>query len=273
MRIICQQLAPAVGALEDNMARSVSAIRDAVARGADLVVLPELVTAGYVFASVEEARSTAISAADPLFNRWAAEIAQSPGGDGLVVGGFCELGEDGHLYNSAAVVNRDGVLSVYRKTHLWDREKLFFKPGSESPPVITTDAGRIGVVICYDLEFPEITRGLALRGAELVVCCTNWPLVPRPEGEHPPEVIIAMAAARTNRMFIACCDRSGLERGQAWTEGTTIIDASGWILATAEHASASAEVDLAQARVKTLTPLADAITDRRPELYGDVVSC
>ena len=72
-------------------------------------------------------------------------------------------------------------------------------------------------------EFPELTRSLALAGTQLLLVPTNWPLVPRPEGERPPEVVIGMAAARVNRMAVACADRVGLERGQDWTGGTTIV--------------------------------------------------
>lgn len=270
--IACQQLAPRVGDLEGNRALAVAAIRDAIAHGAEVVVLPELVTSGYVFASREEAASVAITADAPLFAEWAAEVARVPGGRGIVVGGFCERGDDGTLYNSAAVVSPAGVEAVYRKVHLWDREKLFFEPGDQPPLVLDTAVGRIGALVCYDLEFPEMPRMLALAGAELVVVPTNWPRGHWPDGEHPPEVVIAMATARTNRVFIACCDRTGTERGQEWTAGTAIIDQTGWIRATASDGLAVAEVDLAAARTKSLTELADVMEDRRPELYGAVAA-
>jgi predicted amidohydrolase len=269
--IACRQLAPRVGDLEANRLASVSAIREAVARGAEVVVLPELVTSGYVFASREEAASVAISADDPLFSEWAAEVARVAGGRGIAIGGFCERGEEGRLYNSAAVVDPSGVRAVYRKVHLWDREKLFFEPGDRPPPVLDLGVGRIGVMICYDLEFPEMPRMLALAGAELIAVPTNWPRASWPENERPPEVVIAMATARTNRMFIACCDRTGTERGQEWTAGTSIIDEAGWICATPDgEGLALAELDLAAARAKGLTDLADVIADRRPELYRAV---
>ena len=270
VRIACQQLAPRVGDLEGNRALARAAIRDAVARGAEVVVLPELVTSGYVFQSREEAAAVAIAREDPLFSEWADEAAAVDGGRGLVVGGFCERGEDGRLYNSAALVDPTGVQVVYRKVHLWDREKLFFEPGDQPPPVIDTAVGRIGILICYDLEFPEMARMLALGGADLITVPTNWPLSEWPAGEHPPEVGIAMATARTNRVFIACCDRTGIERGQAWTEGTAIIDEGGWVLAGRDDGVAFAEVDLRRARSKNLTELANVIEDRRPELYGAV---
>jgi predicted amidohydrolase len=265
-RIVCQQVAPRVGDLQANRRLSLSAIADAVVDGADVIVLPELVTSGYMFESAEEAASVAITPDDPLFEQWAAEA-----GSAVVVGGFAERGGDDRVYNSAVVVDRSGVIGVYRKGHLWDREKLCFAPGGEPPRVFDTPAGRIGVIVCYDLEFPEMPRMLALAGAELICVPTNWPLVERPDGERPPEVTIAMAAARVNRVFIACCDRTGTERGQHWTAGTTIIDEQGWVLDSQTGAGpASATVDLTRAHDKAFTDMADAFADRRPELYGAV---
>ncbi len=82
-----------------------------------------------------------------------------------------------------------------------------------------------------------------------------------------------MATAHINRVFIACCDRTGIERGQEWTAGTSLIDRGGWILdAQSGVGPARAEVDLALARDKKLTELCDALSDRRPELYGPVAA-
>jgi predicted amidohydrolase len=269
-RIVCQQVAPRVGDLQANRRLAASAIAAGVRDGADIVVLPELVTSGYVFQSAQEAAAVAVPRTDPLFDEWAAEADR---GRAVVIGGFCERGDDGLIYNSAAVVDGTGVIGVYRKVHLWDREKLFFQPGNAAPAVFDTSAGRIGVLVCFDLEFPEMTRLLALAGAELIAIPTNWPLVQRPEGERPPEVTIAMAAARVNRVFIACCDRTGTERGQHWTAGTTIVDENGWVLAAQTGAgAASAEVNLARSRDKAYTDLSDAFADRRPELYGAVAA-
>lgn len=268
-RVACAQLAPRVGDLEANVALSTAAVARCVASGADVVVLPELVTSGYVFASRDEARSVAVTPEHPVFAAWAAALPA----DGVVVGGFCELGEGGRLHNSAAVVDAGGVRAVYRKAHLWDREKLFFTAGQDLPPVVETAHGRVGVLVCYDLEFPEWTRTVALAGADLIAVPTNWPLVERPAGERPPEVVIAMAAARVNHVAIACCDRTGSERGQDWTCGTTIIGADGWVLAaTPEQAEVCVELDLPASRDKTLTEHAHLLDDRRPELYQGMVA-
>ena len=267
VQVACLQLSPVIAQLADNCAMSTAAIAAAAADGAGLIVVPELVTSGYVFESLAEAKSVAITPAHPVFADWAAAA-----GEGVVVGGFAELGDDGLVYNSAAVVDQDGVLAIYRKVHLWDTEKRVFTPGDLAPPVLATRVGSLGVLICYDLEFPEMTRGLAMAGAEIIAVPTNWPLVERPAAERPPEVVIAMAAARVNRVFIACCDRAGVERGQEWTEGTSIIGADGWVVAEAEKSddgipTARATIDPSAAWDKTISPANDLFLDRRPDVY------
>ncbi len=267
--VSCLQLAPVIGDVPANAEMSGAAIDAALTAGAQIVVLPELVTSGYVFSSLDEARSTAITPDHQLFSDWAALAARS---DAVVIGGFCEPAPDGGVYNSAVVVDGTGVRAVYRKIHLWDTEKNFFTPGPAAPPIVETPHGRIAVVICYDLEFPELTRSLALRGADLLAVPTNWPLVFRPEGERPPEVQIGIAAARVNKMAIACADRVGTERGQEWTGGTTIISEAGWVVATAgDKGVATADLDLTLGRDKVLTERAHVFDDRRPEFYGRLV--
>lgn len=263
--ISCCQLAPRLGDLAGNQKRILDTIAKHTAAGTDVLVLPELATSGYLFTSPAELDTCAIPNSSPLIAEWVRAVHSAA----VVVVGFAERGDDGHLYNSAAVLDATGVLATYRKAHLWDNEKTLFTPGSQPPPVVTTRHGRIGVLVCYDLEFPEFTRLAALNGAELLAVPTNWPLVDRPAGEHPPEVVIAQAAARVNRVVVACCDRSGTERGQEWTEGTTIVDENGWIAATAGPAGvARAELSLARSRNKATSARNDVFEDRRTELYA-----
>jgi 5-aminopentanamidase len=268
VRVACAQIAPTVGDLEANRELTRAAVREAVAADAQIVVLPELVTSGYVFDSVDEARSCAESAEGPALLGWSEEAAA---GDAVVVGGFCELGEDGRLYNSAAVVDASGVLAVYRKIHLWDREQLFFEPGSEPAPVVETTVGRIGVGVCYDLNFPELARSLALAGADLVALPANFPRYPRPNDERPMEVTLAMATAHLNHAFVAVCDRCGPERGADWVGASVVCNEWGWVLAGPPPGFGSglvvADCDLARAREKAWNERNDVFGDRRPELY------
>ena len=263
-RIACCQLDPVLGDVEANTDLIATSIADAVAAGADIVVLPELATSGYMFADADEARAAALQPTDERFAKWAAAV-----GDSIAVFGFAEASGDGKLYNSAAVVDSDGVVAIYRKTHLWDREKLIFTPGAEHSPVLDTRHGAISVMVCYDLEFGEVTRRAAVDGAELIVAPVNWPLFPRPEGERPGELITAMSTARTNRVAVAVCDRTGVERGQEWTEGTAIVDADGWVVDSAGGGvgMAIADVDLTLSRSKKITEHVDLLADRRLDLY------
>lgn len=263
-RIACCQFAPEIADVAANQDQAVHHIGAAVEQGADVVVLPELATSGYMLADDREARSVALTADDPVFEAWS-QVA----GDAVVVGGFCELGADGLLYNSAVALDRDGVVAVYRKTHLWDREKLIFTPGAVAPTVTHTRHGAMAIMVCYDLEFAELTRKVAVAGAELIAAPVNWPLFDRPEGEHPGEVITAMSTARTNKVAVVACDRAGVERGQAWTEGSMIVNPDGWVAASVGPGVgiATAELDLAATHDKSLTEHVDLIGDRRLDLY------
>jgi predicted amidohydrolase len=270
VRIDCRQLAPVVGDLDGNRRLAREAVRAAVAGGARVVVLPELCTSGYVFESPAEARALAQPAHGGALAEWAAEAAR---GDAVVIGGFAELGEDGEVYNSAAVVDGSGVRAVYRKTHLWDREKLVFRPGDAAPPVVDTALGRIGVVVCYDTSFPELLRDVALRGADVVAVPTNNPVFPRPDGQIPQEIVAMRAHALFNRVFVASCDRCGTERGVEFLGGSVIADEQGWsrtALGLGAPGSFSADCMLERSRDKRWGERNDVFADRRPELYGAV---
>ena len=267
VQIACAQVAPAVGDAEGNRRLAREALRAATEAGARIVLLPELVTSGYVFESAEEAHALAIPVAE--LADWAEEAARA---EAVIVGGFAELGEDDAVYNSAAVYGPDGLLAVYRKTHLWDREKLCFEAGAEAPPVLDTPYGRIGVAVCYDLYFPELTRGLALAGADLIALPANLPLFPRPEGERPVEIALAQATAHVNKVWVAVCDRAGPERGVEWTGASCIVDPDGWLAAGPVEGygegNLRADCDLALAREKAWGERNDVRKDLRPELYG-----
>jgi predicted amidohydrolase len=267
VRIACAQIAPAVGDAEGNRRRAREAVRQATGAGARIVLLPELVTSGYVFESAEEVRALAIRVEE--LADWADEAARA---EAVVVGGFAELGEDGAVYNSAAVFGPGGLAAVYRKTHLWDREKLCFEPGAEAARVVETPFGRIGVAVCYDLYFPELTRGLVLAGADLIALPANLPLFPRPEGERPVEIALAQATAHVSKIWVAVCDRTGPERGVEWTGASCIVDPDGWLAAGPVDGYGEgmlyADCDLGLAREKAWGERNDVVGDMRPELYA-----
>lgn len=248
------------------------AVRDAAARGARLVVLPELTVCGYAFADAAEARSAAEPLDGPttgVFARLSAELGC------VVVAGLAELGDGGRVYDTAVVVEGGEVRAAYRKVHLWGRERELFTPGSAAPPVVATGAGRIAPLVCYDLEFPEWVRRAAQAGAEIVAAPVNWPWRPTPEGQHPLEVSKVRAVAGAYRVHVVAADRCGTERGTAWFGAGVVCGADGHLLAgpggppPGEPGVLTARLDPADARDKRIGPHNHSFDDRRPDLYRD----
>jgi predicted amidohydrolase len=266
------QLALTVGEPDANRQAASAAVAEAAAADARLVVLPELSDSGYVFSGADEARALASPAASAVTLReWRALAARH---NLAIAGGFCELGPDGQLYNSAAIVDGSGTRAVYRKAHLWDSEKKIFTPGDDAPPVVELPFGNVALMICYDLEFPEWVRLAALSGADLIAAPVNWPAsaAPPPPGERSGEVVCAQAAAWANGVHVAVADRCGTERGVGWVGGSVIVGHRGYPAAgpVGEDRAAvlTAAIDLRLARDKRNSELNDLFTDRRPELYA-----
>ena len=239
VRIACCQLVPDIDHPVASAAQARAALADAIRAGAQIVVLPELCTSGYAFSSAAEARAAAEPASGPLLRSWAQEAAHT---GAVVIGGFCELADDGRVFNSAALVDASGVRAVYRKLHLWDREPRWFSHGEDPAPVVPTRFGKIGIGVCYDIEFPELTRGLALGGAQLIALPANWPREPPPPGRPMPALqLLAQATASISRVYVAACDRGGSERGLAFQGASVIAAPDGAILSAAEPAMADSE--------------------------------
>jgi predicted amidohydrolase len=265
-RVTCCQLPLHIGDTAGNRVTARTAIEQAARDGAQVVVLPELASSGYVFADRSELVSLAETRDGPAITEWA-NLAEAFGL--TIVAGFPEAARD-KVYNSAAVVDPTGLRGVYRKAHLWDTENAVFDRADELPLLVDTEHGRIGVMVCYDVEFPEWVRAVALEGADLLCAPVNWPLLPRPEGERPTELVRALAGAGMNRMPIAVCDRTGVERGQDWIGGSVITDADGYPLVIAEFGKGgniTADIDLAESRIKKFNEHNDVHGDRRVDLY------
>ncbi len=260
------QLDLRIGDVVGNRRAAVTAIREAARQGAQVVVLPELSDTGYVFADRREAEVLA----DPegTLAAWH-DVASATGT--VVVGGLCDRA-GGVLVNGAAVVDGSAVVARYAKAHLWDGEREIFVAGDTPPVVVDTPAGRLGVMVCYDLEFPDWVRLAAEAGSEILTVPVNWPRFSRPGGERPIEVVKAQAAAATWGIHLVVADRCGAERGVDWVGGSCIIGSDGFPLAAPVPADASrvlvAEVDPNMARDKRIGTTNHLFDDRRVDLYG-----
>lgn len=244
------QVEPIFGDVLANTQSTLDVIRYAAGRGAQVVVLPELVSSGYMMSSREEAYALSEVAGDgPATSAWKAAAVEL---GIVVVAGFPER-DGASLYNSSILCLPSGEHAVYRKVHLWDEEALYFEPGDLGFPVVQTELGRLGMMICYDGWFAESYRSLVMEGADLVCVPTNWVPIPgQADGQQAMATILTMAAAHTNGIVIAAADRVGVERGQEFIGQSLIVSHTGWPVAGPADPTGSAvllaEVDLADAR-------------------------
>ncbi|MDK2371864.1 MAG: nitrilase-related carbon-nitrogen hydrolase [Candidatus Korarchaeota archaeon] len=251
---------PLFGEVERNVAR---ALELASKVEADLLVFPELFNTGYLFLSKEEVSKLA----EDLEGHTVSELREfAEETSTALVAGFAERDGD-KFYNSAVVIDEKGdVRGVYRKTHLFFEEKLFFEPGDTGFQVFHVAGMRVGVMICYDWRFPEAARTLALKGAQVIAHPSNLVL--------PFAPTVDLARAVENRVYIILSDRSGVEErgGKRFEyEGRSlIVDPSMKVLVQApkegEHVMV-AEIDPKLADSKKINELNDIFGDRRPEFY------
>jgi predicted amidohydrolase len=261
------------GDLEASLELSLGAARDLFERGARLVVLPELIVPGYRLE-----RDFLETGAQPLngsVTRAWQELAA--GYSGFLAGGFCE--RDGEqLYNAAVLVGPEGIALHYRKLHLFAGEKGIFGPGDRGLPVARTEAGVIGLCVCYDLRFVETVRILALQGAELICVPTAW--LPGfdqrrwdPDG-YCPQARGAVLQANLDQVHIACASQAGVAGGGSEFLGSSVVcDPYGEVplgpLPKARDELALTTIDLdAVARAHDRGSLINPFEDRRSDVYG-----
>lgn len=256
--------------LDSNVATAVRAIAEATHTDDALLVFPECFLSGYIVDSRAEAAARSIPTTDPRIGRLA-EACRSAGVHAVV--GYLES-EDAEVYNSAVLLGPTGVLGNYRKQHLpYLGADRFVAPGDAGPLVVHTRFGRVGVMICFDLRFPEVARGLALRGADVIAMPTNWPDDVSFLAEH-----MAPVRAVENQVYLAVADRPDSERGVGFFGGSRVIGPSGGVAARGRGSGVfTADVDLEVARAKHLVKEPGVyelslFEGRRPENYTDLVA-
>jgi len=179
--------------------------------------------------------------------------------------GFPELDPASRkIYNSLVCLSdRGDILAVYRKIHLYDEEKKYFASGSKII-IIETPLGRTGFLICYDLEFPEMARMIALQGAAVVLVATANMY---PWCDH--QNVYVTARAMENQFFLGLANRIGQEKDLVFCGRSSLVDPMGSILARAdtfEPALLIAEIDLSRL-AKARSSSVNYLRDRRPEIY------
>ena len=260
------QMDPKICDRARNRAAILEGIEKAAKAGAKLVVFPECAVSGYVFESADDARPSA----ETVPGETSEAVVKACRKQGIhAIVGLIERDGDA-LYNSAFVAGPDGLAANYRKCHLPVLGIDRYVGRGEDLPVIDLPFARIGILICYDVRFPEAARSLALRGADVIVVPTNWP-----EGAESAPDFLTRARAWENRVYIAACNRVGEERGARFIGRSQIVAPDGKILVEADGTSETmltAEIDPEFARIKKLVIKPgefelDPIGGRRPDLY------
>jgi predicted amidohydrolase len=266
------QMQPTLLDPEANLAKVATWIREAHARGAQVVVFPECVLTGYALSAAE-----ADAIAEPVPGLRTARLADAcRDQDMLAVVGTIEADEEGRCFNTAVLLGPQGVLGRYRKAHLpflgVDR---FLAAGDAIGPPIETSAGRLGLLICYDLRLPEPARLLALAGAQALLLPTAWPASARLYPEF-----LARARAAENGLYLIAANRIGEERGTQYLGRSLIAGPDGEMLAEAtpdQEQMLIADIDPARSdqKKRVFSPgeyELDLIGDRRPDLYAPLAS-
>lgn len=262
-----------------NAAFAVEKLRNLAAQGVQFIVFPEAFLTGYAVENEAEARRIAIDVrgadADTVDDAHPSVIIiQSACREFRVhaVVGFA--GSDGQkLYNGAILFEPNGRMRRYVKTHLPELGFDKYVVRGSRLPVFDTALGRIGILICYDIRFPEAARVLGLERADIIAVPTNWP-----EGAEVSPHYMAPARAAENRLFVVTCNRVGVENGFRFIGKSAIHDITGLATASAgnEEAVLVADIDIVRARNKRTVVIpgkyeTDTFATRYPEIYGRIV--
>ncbi|WP_191486129.1 nitrilase family protein [Pseudomonas sp. FEN] len=278
VRIAVVQFDPQAGVahIPRNLDLSLALADQAVRGGADLIVLPELANTGYSFQNRQEAFAHAEAVPEgPCVQAWmnfarehriylAAGIAEC---DGV------------QLFDTAVLVGPDGFIGKYRKAHLWNEEKLWFTPGNLGFPVFDTPIGRIGLLICWDIWFPEVPRLLSQQGADIICSLNNWVWTPPPLFDETGKCMasyLTITAAHVNNVFIAAANRIGSDRGERFLGCSLIAGTNGWplgeVASPVDETVLFADIDLVSARAAPIwNSLNDLPRDRRTDLYDGML--
>ncbi|WP_332691582.1 carbon-nitrogen family hydrolase [Halalkalibacter lacteus] len=230
----------------------------------DVLVLPEMWTTAYTLSTLGEVVKEDKRESESFLKKVANDNRVN------VVAGSIALEEDGEIVNRSYILNREGdIIHTYDKIHLVPMldEHRYLKGGNSAVQVFELDGHKMGVIICYDLRFPELVRSLALQGAEVVFVVAEWPSARANHWE-----ILQQARAIENQLFIVSCNRIGTYDDVEFAGLSMVVSPWGEVLEKAslllEEETLSTTLDLNEVtRIRKEVPV---FASRVPKLYGDL---
>lgn len=259
MRVAAAQIRPRFAEPVKNRRLLQQYCRKAGEREVDLLVFPELCVTGYNFSSKTQVAHLAEPFPEGLTIQLWEDYAQQY--NMIIVGGLAEKTAEG-LFNSAAIVGPDGFQGSYQKIHLFFKEKKWFLPGKDPPGIWKFQSVTLGVLVCFDWAFPEVSRILMLEGCD-VLCLPANLILP-----HAQRTMLARSIE--NRFFTLLANRIGTENKLTFTGHSQITNPQGEILVRSPPNRTGlliADIDPKKARNKNLTSTNNIIQDRRIDLY------
>ncbi|MFC1803820.1 nitrilase-related carbon-nitrogen hydrolase [Thermoproteota archaeon] len=266
INVACCQIEPKIGDTDVNIENTLSWIEKAASVGSKLIILPELCVSGYVFNTRNEAFQNAEKVPGGRSIKSWEEVANQ--NDVYLVAGVAEV-QNSILYNTSVLIGPSGYIGKYRKLHLWFEEKLFFEQGDMGLPLFKLPFGRLAMMVCYDMWFPEVARIYASMGADIITIPTNWPKKRTELTDITDNLIISQS--HMNGVFIAASDRVGYERGIRF-HGRSIITSNRGVVLGGPASETSEELiiakcNLSDSRVKQSNRLNNIFGDRRGDIY------
>ena len=269
IRVAGVQFSPKKLRKKDNLSEIIGYIKELARRKIQLTVFPECSLTGY---ALKESEVNALAETVP--GPSTEEIQEVCRRESLhTVIGLIE--KDGNkTYNTAVLVSPNGIEAKYRETHLpYQGVDKHVNQGQNTYMPLDTDIGKIGILICYDIFFPETVRALTLSEVELIVVLTNWA-----EGVEFYADHIVYTRAIENHVNIAAINRVGTEGNFRFYGKSSIIDPSGRILASASNnvTTLIADINMDEPHRKRIVRIpgqweVEILKDRRPELYSDLI--
>ncbi|GGI20868.1 carbon-nitrogen hydrolase family protein [Oxalicibacterium faecigallinarum] len=252
-----------LGDLDINIGLLRQYTKEAVRQGARLIVFPECMNTGYLFDSADHCAELA----EPVNGRFVQAMADLCREHNVfIASGFTEKDESkGKIFNTGLLLDPKGDIIVhYHKQFLATHDQNWFELGENGCPVVDTELGRIGLLICFDGRIPEITRSLAMQGAEIIVDMANFFAMDQADMWVP-------ARAYENGLWFVAATKAGVERSIYYPGGSMIVAPTGDVIAKIPydtHGVATAEIDVSRARNKGWHHEGNRFADRQPALYG-----
>ena len=263
MRIALYQCPPLPLDIDGNLLRLQRQAEAAVLQGAQLLVCPEMFLTGYNIG-----RDAVAKLAQPRDGLAAAQVAAIAQRAGIaIVYGYPELGADGRLFNAVQLIDAHGrSLCNYRKTHLFgELDKAMFAAGDDNFPVVELNGWRLGLLICYDVEFPENTRRLALAGAELMLV----PTANMAPYDFVCEVTVR-ARAFENQCYLVYANYCGSEGDIHYCGLSSICAPGGSLAAVAQREESLIVATVERGQLAESRAINTYFHDRRPALYQEL---